>query len=232
MGTQTLTAPVNGPFAPRRHPAVGDVPSAVPLSVPRSVPLADAVPDPLRTTFPVPSSFGSGQNPGATRPLPGTQSGTLPNSPAAAPERGNPGRRWSRTPSVRRPSPGIVPLGSAVSGAVGECDESSDQAVDHAGGRAADGPSGYRMGRWARLAVTTTVLVAAALLTVSLLSGPAPRRMVDVTVGPGDTLWSIATAQAPDRDPRAVISEIEQLNGLDSDVLHVGVVLRVPADQN
>jgi LysM repeat protein len=88
------------------------------------------------------------------------------------------------------------------------------------------------MGRWARLAVTTTVLVAAALLTVSLLSGPAPRRMVDVTVGPGDTLWSIATAQAPDRDPRAVISEIEQLNGLDDDVLHLGVVLRVPAEQN
>ena len=88
------------------------------------------------------------------------------------------------------------------------------------------------MGRWARLAVTTTVLVAAALLTVSLLSGPAPRRMVDVTVGPGDTLWSIATARARDRDPRAVISEIEQLNGLDGDVLHVGVVLRVPAEQN
>ena len=228
MGTQTLTAPVNGPFAPRRHPAVGDVPSAVPLSVL----LADAVPDPLRTTFPVPSSFGSGQNPGATRPLPGMRSVSPAVSPAVSPERGAPGRRWSRTPSVRRPSPGIVPLGSAVSGAVGECDESSDQAVDHAGGRAADGPSGYRMGRWARLAVTTTVLVAAALLTVSLLSGPAPRHMVDVIVGPGDTLWSIATANAPDRDPRAVISEIEQLNGLEGDVLHVGVVLRVPAEQN
>ena len=228
MGTQTLTAPVNGPFAPRRHPAVGDVPSAVPLSVL----LADAVPDPLRTTFPVPSSFGSGQNPGATRPLPGTLSGRPPNSPAAAPERGNPGRRWSRTPSVRRPSPGIVPLGSAVSGAVGECDESSDPATVHAGGRIDDGPASYRMGRWARLAVTITVLVAAALLSVSLLSGPAPRHMVDVIVGPGDTLWSIATANAPDRDPRGVISEIEQLNGLDGDVLHVGVVLRVPAEQN
>ena len=135
-------------------------------------------------------------------------------------------------PSVRRPSSGVVPLGSAVSGGVGECDESSDHAAHHAAGLVEHGPTGYRMGRWARLAVTTTVLVAAALLTVSLLSGPAPRRMVDVTVGPGDTLWSIATAQAPDRDPRAVISEIEQLNGLDDDVLHLGVVLRVPAEQN
>jgi LysM repeat protein len=106
------------------------------------------------------------------------------------------------------------------------CDESADQAGEHTVVR----PAGYRMGRWARLAVTTTVLVAAALLTVSLLSGQAPRRMVDVTVGPGDTLWSIATVQAPDRDPRAVISEIEQLNGLDGSVLQVGVVLRVPAE--
>ena len=88
------------------------------------------------------------------------------------------------------------------------------------------------MGRWARLAVTATVLVAVTLLTVSLLSGPTPRRMVDVTVGPGDTRWSIAAAQAPDRDPRGVISEIEEVNGLDGDVLHVGVVLRVPAEPN
>jgi LysM repeat protein len=85
------------------------------------------------------------------------------------------------------------------------------------------------MGRWARLAVTATVLVAIVLVTASLLSAPAPRRMVDVTVGPGDSLWSIATSRAPDRDPRAVIDEIEQLNGLSSDVLRVGVVLRVPA---
>lgn len=200
MGTQTLTAPSNGPLAPRRRPSLGYVPSSF-LS------LSD-----------------TGLQPGATRPAPGTP----PPAPAAEPDRGNPGRRWSRSPSVRRPSPGIVPLGSAVPGGVGQCDDSSDHAADGA----ADHPTGYRMGRWARLAVTTTVLVVAALLTVSLLSGPAPRRMVDVTVGPGDTLWSIATAQAPDRDPRAVISEIEQLNGLDGDMLHVGVVLRVPAEEN
>ena len=224
MGTQTLTAPVNGPFAPRRQQAIGDVLSAVPLSVP----LSDAMPDGLPDAFPDPSSFGTGRYPGATRPAPGAP----PKSPAAEPERGDLGRRWSRMPSVRRPSSGIVPLGFPVSGGVGECDESSDHATDHAAGLVEHGPTSYRMGRWARLAVTTTVLVAAALLTVSLLSGPAPRRMVDVTVGPGDTLWSIATAQAPDRDPRAVISEIEQLNGLDDDVLHLGVVLRVPAEQN
>ena len=63
---------------------------------------------------------------------------------------------------------------------------------------------GYRMGRWARLALTVTVLAAVAVVTVSLTAGSAPTALVDVTVGPGDTLWSIASQAAPDRDPRAV----------------------------
>ncbi len=116
-------------------------------------------------------------------------------------------------PSIRRPSPGTLPLAATVPVGFAGCDPLE----------------GYRMGRWARLAVTATVLVAVVLVTASLLSAPAPRGMVDVTVGPGDSLWSIATSRAPDRDPRAVIDEIEQLNGLSSDVLRVGVVLRVPA---
>lgn len=219
MGTQTLAAPTNGPFAPRIRPTLGHVPGLVPSSVPTGLYRGATRPTPGTAPTrpaPMPGVEGTGR-----APAPG-----LPPSPAAEPEHGDKGRRWSRTPSIRRPSPGIVPLGSAVPVAVGVCDESADQAGEHTVVR----PAGYRMGRWARLAVTTTVLVAAALLTVSLLSGQAPRRMVDVTVGPGDTLWSIATVQAPDRDPRAVISEIEQLNGLDSSVLQVGVVLRVPAE--
>jgi hypothetical protein len=91
---------------------------------------------------------------------------------------------------------------------------------------------GYRMSRWARLTLTLTVLAAAAVVTVSLVvgsMGSAPRAMVDVTVGPGDTLWSIATHAAPDRDPRDVIEEIEALNDVPGSVLPVGVVLRVPS---
>ncbi len=91
---------------------------------------------------------------------------------------------------------------------------------------------GYRMSRWARLTLTLTVLAAAAVVTVSLVVGSigsAPRAMVDVTVGPGDTLWSIATEAAPDRDPRDVIEEIKALNDVPGSVLPVGVVLRVPS---
>ena len=88
---------------------------------------------------------------------------------------------------------------------------------------------GYRVGRWARLALTVTVLAAAVVVTVALASGSATPRMVDVTVAPGDTLWSIAGESAPDRDPRAVIEEIKALNDVTGSVLPVGVVLRVPS---
>jgi len=88
---------------------------------------------------------------------------------------------------------------------------------------------GYRMGRWARLALTMTVIAAAAVVIGFLVVGPAPQTLVDVTVGPGDSLWSIASQTAPDRDPRAVIEEIRELNGMTGDVLPIGVVLRVPA---
>jgi LysM repeat protein len=94
--------------------------------------------------------------------------------------------------------------------------------------RVDQGPEGYRMGRWARLAITVTVLAAVVVVTVSLAAGSAPSRLVDVTVGPGDTLWSIASEAAPDRDPRAVIDEIQELNNVPGTVLPVGVVLRVP----
>jgi LysM repeat protein len=91
---------------------------------------------------------------------------------------------------------------------------------------------GYRMSRWARLTLTLTALAAVAVVTVSLVVGSvgsAPRTLVDVTVGPGDTLWSIATQAAPDRDPRDVIEEIKVLNDVPGSVLPVGVVLRVPS---
>ena len=88
---------------------------------------------------------------------------------------------------------------------------------------------GYRLGRWARLALTVIVLTAAVVVVLTATAGSPPPASVDVTVGPGDTLWSIATDAAPDRDPRAVIEELKQLNNLPDQVLAIGVVLRVPA---
>ena len=89
---------------------------------------------------------------------------------------------------------------------------------------------GYRIGRWGRLTLTVlalaTLAMVAARLIAALSAGTA--EPVDVTVRPGDSLWSIAAQAAPDRDPRAVIDEIRELNRVTGDVVRVGEVLRVP----
>ena len=44
----------------------------------------------------------------------------------------------------------------------------------------------------------------------------------------GDTLWSIAAAVAPDRDPREVIHDLDALNDMPVDRLMPGMVLAIP----
>ena len=58
----------------------------------------------------------------------------------------------------------------------------------------------------------------------SVPAGAAP----SVVVQPHDTLWSIATRTAPDRDPYAAIAEIQKINGLDGFVVHAGQTLELP----
>ena len=60
------------------------------------------------------------------------------------------------------------------------------------------------------------------------LASSAPHRspLSTVVVRPDDTLWSIATRVAPDRDPRVVVSELERRNDLTDPTVHVGQVLR------
>lgn len=49
-----------------------------------------------------------------------------------------------------------------------------------------------------------------------------------VVVQPGDTLWSIAAAVAPTRDPRQVVFDLRQRNQLASVVVVPGQVLQLP----
>jgi hypothetical protein len=73
----------------------------------------------------------------------------------------------------------------------------------------------------------------AATLTASLLwlahaSVPASTQVPEVgavTVRDGDTLWSIASRIAPQRDPRRVVAELEAVNHLSSPVVEPGQVL-------
>lgn len=74
-----------------------------------------------------------------------------------------------------------------------------------------------------RLAAVGAVLVLLALgsLAAQLLTGgasaphpgPHPVARVSVVVEPGDTVWSIAAAVAPGRDPRPVVDAIVEANG-------------------
>ena len=49
-------------------------------------------------------------------------------------------------------------------------------------------------------------------------------------VGPGDTLWGIASAAADDGDVAAMMHRIEKLNALDSGMLVSGQKLLIPTD--
>jgi Tfp pilus assembly protein FimV len=77
---------------------------------------------------------------------------------------------------------------------------------------------------------TVTFAAAAALIGLAWLSAPAPPPVAippaRVTVAPGDTLWSIASSVAPDRDPRDEVATLQHLNHLDGVSLAVGQVLR------
>lgn len=88
-----------------------------------------------------------------------------------------------------------------------------------------------RLTRRGVVAVSAVVAaLAGALLWLAALSAPASPRPTPapatVTVGSGDTLWSIATALAPDRDPRAEVATLQRLNHLTGVGLTPGQVLR------
>ena len=62
--------------------------------------------------------------------------------------------------------------------------------------------------------------------SAAVSSAPHRSPPATVIVRPNDTLWSIATRIAPDRDPRVVVSELERRNDLTGPTVHVGQVLR------
>lgn len=86
-----------------------------------------------------------------------------------------------------------------------------------------------------------TLVVAAALLTLALFAaaslvnhaqastqGAPGVEATEVTIAPGDTLWSIAAKAETQQDVQAVISQIAELNDLDTSVLQPGQTLYVP----
>lgn len=72
----------------------------------------------------------------------------------------------------------------------------------------------------------------ATLLWLAARSAPSARSSTpaptSVTVRAGDTLWSIATRVAPQRDPRSEVGALQHANHLSDVALVPGQVVRVP----
>ena len=98
-------------------------------------------------------------------------------------------------------------------------------------------PSGVRLTRRGRLARTLLVLSLAVVLAsvFGLNAGAgttdsvgAPTSFIEVTVAPGDTLWSLASRMADDGDVRALVDEIASVNALATADLQAGQKVRIP----
>ncbi|HET6910243.1 MAG TPA: LysM peptidoglycan-binding domain-containing protein [Mycobacteriales bacterium] len=97
-------------------------------------------------------------------------------------------------------------------------------------------PSGHRPARLTRRGRLVVVLATLLLLVLagftlgrvsSQAAGPS-RPLPTVTVKPGETLWQIAARVAPSADRRALVAQIEQLNGIGDGKVLVGQQLRLP----
>ena len=98
-------------------------------------------------------------------------------------------------------------------------------------------PSSMRLNRRGRLARTFVVLSLAVVLAsvFGLKAGAgttdavgAPTSFIEVTVAPGDTLWSLATRMADGGDVRAMVDEISSVNSLATAELQAGQKVRIP----
>jgi nucleoid-associated protein YgaU len=95
---------------------------------------------------------------------------------------------------------------------------------------------GLRLTRRARrlavvLALASGVAVGSWLAPLLGGAGEGDLRLAgveSVVVQPGDTLWSIATSLDGDGDVRAVVDEIQELNGLNGAALVPGQTLLLP----
>lgn len=96
-----------------------------------------------------------------------------------------------------------------------------------------------RRGRIVFFGIPAMLLLAALLSLAGFLNSPAKAAddasalrvtpTVTVTVQSGQSLWGIAGAAAPERDPRDVIVEIIQLNNLEGGRIVPGQQLYVPS---
>lgn len=87
-----------------------------------------------------------------------------------------------------------------------------------------------RLTRAGRLAITLTILVAAVVASIALLSGGASATVIDhsTTVQAGQTLSEVAAQQLPGLPVADAVARIQVANDLTSSEVHVGQSLLIP----
>jgi LysM repeat protein len=89
---------------------------------------------------------------------------------------------------------------------------------------------GARVRRRRAFVVTVVMLLSLALPAAARAgAGDGGPPTTPYVVRAGDTLWSIAVRQAPDKDPRAIVDSIIRTNGVDPGKLVPGQELQLPA---
>ena len=78
------------------------------------------------------------------------------------------------------------------------------------------------------VAALSLVIAASAQATNHPQSSRGAQHLIQVTVRPGQSLWSVAENADPGADTRAVIQQIVELNGLTGDVVTAGQRVWVP----
>jgi predicted Zn-dependent protease len=73
-----------------------------------------------------------------------------------------------------------------------------------------------------------SLMVSLPLLSSTHLYAASAHRYADVTVKPGDTLWSIAAAHSGDADVQDTIDRISEANHLQAATIQPGEHLRIP----
>ena len=141
-------------------------------------------------------------------------------------------------PRRHRPALAVLPGGLETD----RVSESADAAVAPRVGAAARSAPARLTGR-GRIVVGLLAVIAvasvAALIWLAIAGraqaagqvgseGAAKNTMLRVVVRPGDTMWSIAVHADPAADPRAVIQQIIEDNGLKGTAILAGQVLWVP----
>ena len=165
-----------------------------------------------------------------------------PALPAASPQdsaRSRAAARWTEPAPPTLTAPDQPARPESVAGQAGRPEPARGQTLrpERAGGRPGTVP--LRLTRRGRVVVAVAVALLLAALSLVIAASAqatnhplaphgAQQNLAQVTVRPGQSLWSVAETADPHADTRAVIQQIVELNGLSGDVVFAGQRLWVP----